>query len=140
MCRAIPWKGMGMSMRGDKLRDLRKEKNLTQGQLAKAVGVSASAIGMYEQNRREPNNETLIKLCRYFGVSSDDILLGRPVKSNQDIEILVDEVIESLKRQEGLMFNGAPVDRGDLVVITEALRVGFAVVINRLKHKDCNDE
>lgn len=48
---------------GKKLRTIRKNVNLTQADLAKKLGLSASTIGMYEQNRREPNFEILRKIC-----------------------------------------------------------------------------
>lgn len=60
-------------MLGDKLRLLRGN-HMTQRELAKLLGVSASAVGMYEQNRREPDLELLQKLSQIFGVSLDDLL------------------------------------------------------------------
>lgn len=59
----------------DKLRHLRKEHNLTQTDLAKALGVSPATIGNYEQGTRAPrNNEMWQKLADYFGVSIDELI------------------------------------------------------------------
>ena len=58
------------------LRELRTQKGLTQAELSKTLQVSASSIGMYEQGRREPDNETLGKIANYFNVTND-YLLGR---------------------------------------------------------------
>ena len=58
------------------LRELRTQKGLTQAELSKTLQVSASSIGMYEQGRREPDNETLGRIANYFNVSTD-YLLGR---------------------------------------------------------------
>ena len=58
------------------LRELRTQKGLTQAELSKTLQVSASSIGMYEQGRREPDNETLGKIANYFNVTTD-YLLGR---------------------------------------------------------------
>jgi transcriptional regulator with XRE-family HTH domain len=58
------------------LRELRTQKGLTQAELSKTLQVSASSIGMYEQGRREPDNETLGKIASYFNVTTD-YLLGR---------------------------------------------------------------
>lgn len=60
-------------MLGDKLRLLRGN-HMTQRELAKLLGVSASAVGMYEQNRREPDLEILQRLSQIFGVSLDALL------------------------------------------------------------------
>lgn len=63
-------------MFGNRLKTLRKEKDLTQAQLANILKTSASAIGMYEQNRRTPDTETLQTLSNYFNVSVD-YLIGK---------------------------------------------------------------
>ena len=48
---------------------LRTEYNMTQAELAKALDMSRSTIGMYEQGKREPDFETLEKISDYFNVS-----------------------------------------------------------------------
>ena len=61
-------------MLGDMICKLRKEMDYSQEYLGKLLNVSASSIGMYEQNRRMPNIETLISMCNIFLVSSDYLL------------------------------------------------------------------
>lgn len=56
------------------LKKLREQKQLTQSELSKLLGISPSTIGMYEQGRREPDNETLKKIAVLFGVSTDYLL------------------------------------------------------------------
>ena len=63
-------------MFGKILRELRKENNLNQSELAKKIGLSASAVGMYEQGRRQPGLELINKIADLFNVSSD-FLIGR---------------------------------------------------------------
>ena len=58
---------------GERIRILRKKKGFSQANVASKIGVSASAVGMYEQNRRTPDNETLLKLCEVLGVTADII-------------------------------------------------------------------
>lgn len=59
----------------DKLKQLRIEHNLTQADVAKAIGVSPATIGNYEQGTREPkNNEMWQKLADYFKVSLDELM------------------------------------------------------------------
>lgn len=59
----------------DRLRQLRIEHNLTQAEIAKAIGVSSATIGNYEQGTREPrNNEMRQKLADYFNVSVDYLM------------------------------------------------------------------
>lgn len=59
----------------DRLKQLRIARNLTQAEIAKAIGVSAATIGNYEQGTREPrNNEMWQKLAAYFDVSVDELM------------------------------------------------------------------
>lgn len=55
---------------------LRIGKGWSQGELARRIGVSASAVGMYEQGRREPSLSLVVQLAREFGVSTDYLLTG----------------------------------------------------------------
>jgi len=57
-----------------KLKELRKLKGVTQFEVAKAISVTESAYANYEQGIREPSYEILVKLCKYFEVSSDYLL------------------------------------------------------------------
>ncbi|GFN22703.1 transcriptional regulator [Thermanaeromonas sp. C210] len=61
---------------GERLAALRKEKGLSQAQLAKLLNMGQSTIAMYERNRRRPDPETLERLADFFQVSVD-YLLGR---------------------------------------------------------------
>ena len=65
-------------MLGPRIASLRQTYGLSQAELAKRLHISTSAIGMYEQGRREPSVDTLIALSREFGVSLDYLLSGRP--------------------------------------------------------------
>ena len=57
-----------------RLTALRQEKNISQQQLAEAIGVSASAIGFWETGTNEPKASYLLRLAKYFHVSSDYLL------------------------------------------------------------------
>ena len=52
-------------MIGNRIKLLREELGLKQDELAKALNISPSSIGMYETNKREPNNEITIKLVSF---------------------------------------------------------------------------
>lgn len=59
---------------GKILASLRKEKEITQQELANALDISRGALSMYELDKREPDNETLLKFAQYFDVSADYLL------------------------------------------------------------------
>ncbi|MEE7711227.1 MULTISPECIES: helix-turn-helix domain-containing protein [Bacillus] len=71
---------------GDRLRELRKMRpNLSQKKLGEHLGLAESTISMYEQNRREPEYEILIKIADYFDVSIDYLLRGTDPKVQDKI-------------------------------------------------------
>lgn len=55
----------------DILKSLRKREGLNQLELANSIGVSRSAISMYESGQREPDFETMETIADYFNVSMD---------------------------------------------------------------------
>jgi len=59
-----------------KLRELRKDKNVTQSEIAKYLMISRETYSQYETGRHQMNYETLFLLADYFSVSID-YLLGR---------------------------------------------------------------
>lgn len=71
-----------------RLRELRKERGLTQGQVAGRLGVTPSMVSAYENGIRQPSYEVLIKIARLYGVSSD-YLLGISGRRNPDSQHLV---------------------------------------------------
>lgn len=60
----------------NRIRELRKEKGLTQLQFCQKLNITQSTLSGWECERWQPDNETLIKLANYFDVSID-YLLGR---------------------------------------------------------------
>lgn len=64
-------------MFADKLKSLRKSKgNMSQADLANALGVSQQAVGRWEKNLNMPDNSLWVKIADYFHVSTD-YLFGR---------------------------------------------------------------
>ena len=58
----------------EKLKLLRKELGISQKVVAEAIGVTLSAYSNYEQGLREPSNQILINLCKFYKVSADYLL------------------------------------------------------------------
>ena len=63
-------------MLGQRIAALRRQRGLSQAELAACLGISASAMGMYEQGRREPSADTLVRLARQLQVTTDFLLTG----------------------------------------------------------------
>ena len=65
---------MSQSFAGKNLKYLRKDKDLTQEQFAKEIGIKRSLLGAYEEERAEPRIEVLEKVSDNFQVSLDELL------------------------------------------------------------------
>ena len=65
------------------IKKLRKEKGLTQQEIANIVGITATGVSYWESGNAVPNTETLNKLANYFGVTVN-FLLG--VKDKIEME------------------------------------------------------
>lgn len=57
-----------------KINDLRKERNISQKELAKYLNVSQAQISKYESGANEPDLATLIKIADFFNISIDELL------------------------------------------------------------------
>lgn len=71
----------------NRLRELRKEKGLTQIELAKLLNVSDRSVGFYETGERDPDTDTLKKLADIFGVSIDYLLGRSDTRNSQENKI-----------------------------------------------------
>lgn len=68
----------------ERLTSLRKEKELSQYELADLLGYSRGQIGNYEQGTREPDHSTLEKIADFFNVSIDYLLGKSNVRESAD--------------------------------------------------------
>ncbi|WP_047758091.1 helix-turn-helix domain-containing protein [Geobacillus sp. ZGt-1] len=90
---------------GNRLQELRSKLNMRQEDVAKKIGVGRTTYAMYEQGKREPDYETLLKLADLFEVSTDYLLTGKTVESKKptnlfffDTEGLTEEEIDEIKK------------------------------------------
>ena len=66
--------GGGIYMR-NKLEEIRKQRNITQEELASALEVSRQTIGSLENGRYNPSIILAFKIARYFGLSIEEIFI-----------------------------------------------------------------
>ena len=71
---------------GENLTELRKNKKLTQFELAEQLNYSDKSISKWENGDNLPDLETLNELCNFYGVTLD--YLTHPVEENKDKYIL----------------------------------------------------
>lgn len=102
-----------MKILGERISSLRKQRGLSQAQLADKLKLSQSALGMYETGKKEPNLNTLSVLADFFNVSID-YLVGREKKSESSNII-------SLAEEPILEYGGAKSTEDDLYIIKELI-------------------
>ena len=72
---------------GQRVKKLRREKGLTQIQLADELYISESYIALIEADKRNPSMDIMIKLADYFRVTSDYLIRGRSdIREQSSIE------------------------------------------------------
>lgn len=64
----------------NRIKELRKEINMTQSELAKKLNVAQNTISNWENESRDVDNESLVKLSEIFEVSTDYILCNTDIK------------------------------------------------------------
>ena len=93
---------------GDRLRELRTQKGLTQDDLSKILKTSRSRIGMYEQGLREPDFEMLETIADFFNVNMN-YLLGKELHRVPDYTPDMLNLIEICLTLSTLWFQMLPI-------------------------------
>ena len=79
---------------GDRLLKLRKERNLSQEDLANELDVSRQTISKWETNQSIPDFDKIVPICRYFGITTDELLTG----SKDIVEAKADSIKSNFAR------------------------------------------
>lgn len=80
---------------GDILQELRKDKKLTQSEVAKALHVGTSTISNYENGTTQPESDMIEKLANFYNVNIDYLY------KRTKISIPIQDLEHSLKTSEG---------------------------------------
>ena len=110
-------------MLGSRIAALRRCAGLSQAELAQQLKISPSAVGMYEQGRREPSLDTVVALARTLGVSVDYLLTGQPL-TQEDRQIRTSTVGHAVTAAEE-----QPVFRPDRPFTRQELATLFAALL-----------
>ena len=111
-------------MIGPRIAALRRERGLSQSELAQHIQVSPSALGMYEQGRREPSADTMVALAGALGVTTDFLLTGR-VASPAEADALSSLILSRLTTADRCLEDrkDRPFSREELAVLMAALLI-----------------
>ena len=87
-----------------RLKQLRRDRHLTQAQVAKRIGVTAAMVSSYETDIRLPSYEVMVRLADLFGVTVDYLLCRqdkRFLDLSEEEAALVCGMVELLKKKDG---------------------------------------
>lgn len=90
---------------GSRIRELRRKAGYTQAMLAEKIGVTTSAVGFWEVNRRQPDIVAITKIAEIFNVSTDYLINNQNrnvvsilCRDGSQIKLFLnDEQIEAIK-------------------------------------------
>ena len=130
----------------EKLQKLRKQKGLTQEELAQALFVSRTAISKWESGRGIPNIESLKATANFFGITIDELLSG-----DELLNIAEEDVKQKEKHSRDIIFglldisvallfflpffgqkSGSVIDDVSLLALTEIasyLKISYLIVV-----------
>lgn len=113
---------------GEKIRYLRIKNNLTSRELSKVLNISESSISLYENGKRKPRIELIIKIADYFNVTTDFLLgvSGNPLadpekESKADFSEVLENIITLLNTRNYIIFDGKDVDDKTVIIFKNNL-------------------
>lgn len=109
---------------GQKIKELREKKGLSQDELADKIKVTGSSISLWELGSTNPKGKNLIKLASFFGVDADslrdknlpkldkegevdnneyskDFLLRENIRLHRKLEVLLEQALKAEKEDGG---------------------------------------
>lgn len=79
---------------------LRKEKGMTQAQLAERFGISDRAVSKWETGKSLPDASIMLELCDTLGITVNELLKGEAVMMNDYVKIAEENLLEMRRREE----------------------------------------
>ena len=93
---------------GKFIAECRKQKNLTQMQLAEKLGITDKAISKWERSIAMPDSSIMLELCDILGISVNELLSGEKIsmeKNNQKNEQLLLDMAKELEKKNKTIWN-----------------------------------
>ena len=110
---------------GARIKKTRQQKKITQAELSKSLGLSQTAIALWEAGKRSVPFEIIDGIANLLNISASYLLFGEQdfndnlqenskthfnIKDEKDIEKALKDTLDKLDSQDGLMFDGEALD------------------------------
>ncbi|HEX3038197.1 MAG TPA: helix-turn-helix transcriptional regulator [Oscillospiraceae bacterium] len=125
--------------------ELLTKHGVTPYQVHKATGVAQSSLSDWKNGKSKPKFEKMVKIAEYFGVSVSYLMTGKnpdqketpalTKEDERDIKVKINELMDMMESQKGLMFDGDPLTPEALDSIRSAMELGMAAAKAKNKKK-----
>lgn len=85
---------------GEKLFELRKEKNLSQEEVAEKLNVTRQTVSKWETNQSTPDFDKIIPLCELFGIGAEELLTGKKPQEKQENILEEPQIEKGMTKEE----------------------------------------
>ncbi len=106
------------------LRALRKSHNYTQKQVSDYLNISRQAYSNYENNKRTPELDMLLKIITFYQISFDQLLVGHDIVAMEEkgpyytgLEVKSGETIYLAEREKNLLTNFRTLDTDTKLIV-----------------------
>jgi len=90
---------------GDRIREIREKKGLTQEQLAKKADISKGFLSDVENNKRNIGSQGLLRLANELGASVDYLLAGRVKDNVENEQIIIPQELSQAAEELNLSYS-----------------------------------
>ena len=119
---------------GERILKLRKEKGLSQEEVANIIGVSRQTISKWETGESNPDFDKIVPLCDLYNISTDELIRGESnfniekniEKENKENSELKEENIEESKKE---IISYKPIKRFEPLVVSISIFLYFISVV-----------
>lgn len=121
-------------MFGERVRELRKQRKMTQGDLGKALGIGQTTIAGWENATKEPKYATLKLVADFFGVTIESLLGKEPEAETGemlDIQREIDQLRRKVRGGADAKLGGAPLNPAARDALLDGLGITIDAAIKR---------
>lgn len=112
---------------GDKIRSLRKEKNISQEVLAQYLGISFQAVSKWENGTAMPDVFLIPAIASFFGVSTDELFDYNRLENNRKVKEICDRAFSfrfsDPEKSEAILREGLKQFPGNDIILNNLLCV-----------------
>lgn len=124
---------------GKYIAKLRKEKKMTQEELAEKLGVSSKSISRWETGKNMPDLSLLTPLCKELGTTINELLSGEKLNEEEYQEKLEENIIKTIDFTDKKLKKSRRIFYGILIIIVLfliTLITLFCIDVNRMRNNE----